>query len=69
MQVERITVLLREAKTRKKMTINEIAAKSNVGIRTVNRIFAGEDVRFSSMVAVLDVLDIDFRLHKKMAGN
>jgi transcriptional regulator with XRE-family HTH domain len=58
MQVERIKVLLREAKTRKKMTINEIAAKSNVGIRTVNRIFAGQDVRFSSLIAVLEALEL-----------
>ena len=69
MQSKEIVALLKESKSQKKMTINEIAAESNIGIRTVNRIFAGEDVRFSSMVAVLDVLDIDFRLHKKMAGN
>ena len=69
MQSKEIVALLKESKSQKKMTMNEIAAASNIGIRTVNRIFAGKDVRFSSMVAVLDVLDIDFRLHKKMAGN
>ena len=68
MQNMDIVQLLKKSKFDKKMTMNEIAEKSNIGIRTVNRIFAGEDVRFSSMSAVLDALDIDLRLHMKMAG-
>lgn len=67
MQNIEIIQLLKKSKFGKKMTMNEIAKKSNVGIRTVNRIFAGEDVRFSSMAAVLDALDIDLNLHMKMA--
>ncbi len=59
---------LKKSKSNKNMTMNDIAEKSSIGIRTVNRIFAGEDVRFSSMAAVLDALDIDLRLHMKMAG-
>ncbi len=68
MQNIEIVQLLKRSKSRKNMTMNEIAEKSNVGIRTVNRIFAGQDVRFSSMTAVLDALDIDLNLHMKMVG-
>lgn len=68
MQHMEIVQLLKESKSRKKMTMNSIAKKSNVGIRTVNRIFAGKDVRFSSLSAVLDALDIDLHADMKMAG-
>lgn len=67
MQEINIVQLLKKSKSTKNMTMSDIAEKSNIGIRTVNRIFAGEDVRFSSMAAVLDALDIDLRLHMKMA--
>ena len=63
-----IVDLLRKSKSEKKMTMNDIAEKSNVAIRTVNRIFAGEDVRFSSMMAVFNALDLDFELHMKKAA-
>ncbi len=68
MQNMEILQQLKKSKSNKNMTMNDIAEKSSIGIRTVNRIFAGEDVRFSSMAAVLDALDIDLRLHMKMAG-
>lgn len=61
-----IVELLRKSKSEKKMTMNDIAEKSNVGIRTVNRIFAGEDVRFSSLTAVMNALDIDLSASMKM---
>jgi predicted transcriptional regulator len=54
---------LKEAKTLSKLTINDISTKSGIGIRTVNRIFAGQDVRFSSIAAVLDALEIDLDIH------
>lgn len=65
MQNFEIVEILKKAKSTKKFTMNEIAEKSSIGIRTVNRIFAGQDVRFSSIVAVLKVLDIDLNLHMK----
>ncbi len=68
MQNMEILQQLKKSKSNKNMTMNDIAEKSSIGIRTVNRIFAGEDVRFSSMAAVLDALDIDLRLHMKMIG-
>ena len=49
-------------------TIEKISKESGVGVRTVNRIFAGQDVRFSSITAVLDALDIDLSLRMKKAG-
>ena len=61
----KIIELLKQSKSDKKLTMMEIASRSKVGIRTVNRIFAGEDVRFSSMLAVLDTLDIELNAHMK----
>lgn len=49
------------------MTLNEIATSSGIAIRTVNRIFAGEDIRFSSLVAVLDTLDLSINIKKEAA--
>jgi len=66
MQYMEIVELLRKSKSTNKMTMNDIAEKSNVGIRTVNRIFAGEDVRFSSLTAVMNALDIDLSASMKM---
>ncbi len=54
---------IRSAKQQKKMTLQEIASQSEVAIRTVNRIFAGEDVRYSSLVAVLEVLGLSISVN------
>lgn len=59
---------LKHSKTTNKLTMNEISKKAGIGIRTVNRIFAGEDVRFSSILAVLEALDIDFNFNIKKAA-
>ena len=67
MRTKQIVELIRKAKQQKKMTLNEIASESKVAIRTVNRIFAGEDVRFSSLVAVLDTLDLNIYVEKEVA--
>ena len=48
--------------------MNNISEKAGIGIRTVNRIFAGEDVRFSSVLAVLNALEIDFNIHLRQAA-
>ena len=45
-------------------TIERISLESGVGIRTVNRIFAGQDVRYSSLVAVLKALDLTIHIEK-----
>ncbi len=59
---------LKHSKTTNKFTMNDISEKAGVGIRTVNRIFAGDDVRFSSILAVLDALEIDFNIHSRQVA-
>ena len=68
MRKKEIVQLLKKSKSAKNMRMNDIASVSNIAIRTVNRIFAGEDVRFSSLIAVFNALDLDFELHMKMAA-
>jgi len=63
MDAEQIVEQIRSAKQQKKMTLQEIASQSEVAIRTVNRIFAGEDVRYSSLVAVLEVLGLSISVN------
>jgi transcriptional regulator with XRE-family HTH domain len=57
-----IVSLLKRSKESKNYTIHDIAHLSGVSVRTVNRIFAGEDVRCSSLVAVLTVLDLEMSI-------
>ena len=64
MQRRELVDVLRYAKSKKQLTMKEIAAEADVGIRTVNRVFAGEDVRFSSLLAVLRSLDLDLSVHQ-----
>ena len=58
---------LKKSKSDKKMTMNDIAEKSSVGVRTVNRAFAGQDVRFSSIAAILEALDLNIHISSKAA--
>lgn len=67
MRREQIVELIKKAKQQKKMTLHEIAFESKVAIRTVNRIVAGEDVRFSSLVAVLETLNLSITVEKEVA--
>ena len=67
MSATQIVQLIKKAKQQKKMTLNKIASESGVAIRTVNRIFAGEDVRFSSLMAVLETLDLSIYVEKEVA--
>ena len=60
---EELVGLLKRAKHERSLTMREIAERSQVGLRTVNRIFASEDVRCSSLSAVLETLDIDPSFH------
>ena len=64
---DQIVKEIRRAKQQKKMTLEEIANNSKVAIRTVNRIFAGEDVRFSSLRAVLETLDLSIYIEREVA--
>jgi hypothetical protein len=60
---EELVLLSRQAKHEYSLTMREIAGHSPVGLRTVNRIFAGEDVRCGSLSAVMETPDIDSSFH------
>lgn len=55
---------IRERKDDLDWTIEKISQESGVGVRTINRILAGEDVRFSSIKAVMDALELSFTVDK-----
>jgi len=55
---------IRERKDDLGWTIDKISQESGVGVRTVNRILAGEDVRFSSIEAVMDALELSLTVNK-----
>ncbi len=55
---------IRERKNDLGWTIERISQESGVGVRTVNRILAGEDVRFSSIEAVMDALELSITVDK-----
>jgi len=67
MNSSEIVQRIKEAKQQKGLTFRDIASESGVAIRTVNRIFAGEDVRFSSLMAVLETLDLSISVEKEVA--
>ena len=65
MQQKYLTESIRERKDELGWTIERISRESGVGIRTVNRILAGEDVRFSSIEAVMNALELSLSVDKK----
>jgi len=55
--------LIKKIEYRKKqinISIENIAKLSNLGIRTVNRFFAGEDVKLSTIERLTNLLGLDF---------
>ena len=42
------------------ITIENLAKLSNLGLRTVNRFFAGDDVKLSTVESITNVLGLDF---------
>jgi len=65
MQQKYLSESIRERKNDLGWTIERISRESGVGIRTVNRILAGEDVRFSSIEAVMNALELSLSVDKK----
>ena len=49
-------------------TINKLAQESGVGVRTVNRILARQDVRFSSIDAVMNVLNLEIKIDEELSA-
>ena len=60
-----LTESIRERKDELGWTIEKLSSESGVGIRTVNRILAGQDVRFSSIEAVMNALELSLTIDKK----
>jgi transcriptional regulator with XRE-family HTH domain len=55
--------LIQKIKNRKKqinITIENLAKLSNLGVRTVNRFFVGEDVKLSTIERITNLLGLDF---------
>jgi len=49
-------------------TISKLADESGVGVRTINRILAREDVRFSSIDAVMNGLNLEITIDEKLSA-
>jgi len=55
--------LIQKIEERRKLlniTIENLAKLSNLGIRTVNRLLAGEDVKLSTVEQITNLLGLDF---------
>ena len=55
--------LIQKIENRKKqinINIENLAKLSNLGIRTINRFFAGEDVKLSTIERITNLLGLDF---------
>jgi len=62
-----ITQLANTIKKRKQelgLTIDKMSVASGVGARTINRILAGEDVRYSSIESLLKSLNLSISIGK-----
>jgi transcriptional regulator with XRE-family HTH domain len=55
--------MIKKQKSELGLTIQKISSESGVAERTVNRILAGEDVRYSSLLAVLEVLGLSISVN------
>ena len=55
--------LIQKIENRKKqinITVDNLAKLSNLGVRTVNRFFAGDDVKLSTIENITNLLGLDF---------
>ena len=55
--------LIKKIENRKKqinISIENLAKLSNLGVRTVNRFFAGDDVKLSTIEKITNLLGLDF---------
>ena len=49
-------------------TIDKLSKESGVGVRTINRILAKQDVRFSSIDAIMNVLNLEITIDEKLSA-
>jgi transcriptional regulator with XRE-family HTH domain len=51
------------------ITIDNLAKLSNIGIRTLNRFFAGDDVKLSTIEKITNILGLDFAGNETISFN
>ena len=64
MPIVQIVDTIKKRKQELGLTIDKMSAKSGVGTRTINRILAGEDVRYSSIESLLRSLNLSISIGK-----
>ena len=64
MPVVQLVETIKKRKEELGLTIDKMSAESGVGIRTINRILAGEDVRYSSIESLLRSLNLYLSIGK-----
>ena len=64
MPIIKLVDIIKQRKQELGLTIDKMSAKSGVGTRTINRILAGEDVRYSSIESLLRSLNLSLTIGK-----
>lgn len=64
MPVVQLVDTIKERKQELGFTIERLSSESGVGTRTINRILAGNDVRYSSIESLLKSLNLSMTIGK-----
>jgi len=64
MPIVQIVDTIKKRKQELGLTIDKMSVESGVGTRTINRILAGEDVRYSSIESLLRSLNLSLTIGK-----
>ncbi|MDQ7060913.1 MAG: helix-turn-helix domain-containing protein [Sulfurimonas sp.] len=64
MPLKQLVDSIKQRKQELGLTIDNMSSKSGVGTRTINRILAGEDVRYSSIESLLKSLNLSLSIGK-----
>ncbi len=64
MPIIKLVDIIKQRKQELGLTINKMSAESGVGTRTINRILAGDDVRYSSIESLLRSLNLSITIGK-----
>ena len=64
MPIIQLVATIKQRKQELGLTIDKMSSESGVGTRTINRILAGEDVRYSSIESLLRILNLSITIGK-----
>lgn len=64
MPIVQIVDIIKKRKQELGLTISKMSSESGVGTRTINRILAGDDVRYSSIESLLRSLNLSMTIGK-----